>query len=327
MTQFGQHPPAKHVIAHISDTHFLADDRLLHNAIATQENLRRALRQLERSDVRPDAIVFTGDLADLAEPGAYRALRAIVEPAAARMGAQIVWGMGNHDERLRYAVELFDEPETVAETAGVLAVAPTACRPQDRVYDLHGLRIIALDSTVPGYHHGDLTDAQLEWLAEELKSPAQHGTLIAMHHPPIPTPIELMAVLELRGQQRFGDVIRGSDVRGILAGHLHYTTHSTIAGVPVSVAAATCYTMDLSASIHTLSGINGAQAFNLVQIFADQIVHSVVPIGEFDQTSGFSALFLERMAALTPAERLDVFSRKSSTLTIADIEAGVVPAR
>ncbi|MDQ1733181.1 MAG: 3,5-cyclic-AMP phosphodiesterase [Pseudonocardiales bacterium] len=314
MTQFGQHAAPTHVIAHISDTHFLSGDRALHGAIATHANLLLALAQLERSGTSPAAIVFTGDLADLAEPGAYRSLREMVEPVAERLGAQVVWGIGNHDERPQYATELFDEP---IEFNSV----PT----QDRVYDVDGLRIIAVDSTVPGYHHGDLTDAQLAWLADELATPARYGTLIAMHHPPIPTPIELMAVLELRGQDRLAEVIRGTDVRAILAGHLHYATHGSLAGVPVSVAAATCYTMDLSAPLHTLSGIDGGQAINLVHVYSDQLVHSVVPIGGFAEISGFSALFLERMAALSPEERREVFSSKASTMTIAEVEAGRRP--
>jgi 3',5'-cyclic AMP phosphodiesterase CpdA len=314
VTQFGQHTAPTHVIAHISDTHFLSGDRALHGAIATHANLLLALAQLERSGTRPAAIIFTGDLADLAEPGAYRSLREMVEPVAKRLGAQVIWGIGNHDERLQYATELFDE-----------SIESTPAPTQDRVYDVDGLRIIALDSTVPGYHHGDLTDPQLSWLANELATPARFGTLLAMHHPPIPTPIELMAVLELRGQDRLAEVIRGTDVRAILAGHLHYATHGSLAGVPVSVAAATCYTMDLSAPLHTLSGIDGGQAINLVHVYSDQLVHSVVPLGGFAEVSGFSALFLERMAALSPEERLEVFSSKASTMTVAEVEEGLRP--
>lgn len=312
MTQFGQFAPPTHVIAHISDTHFLGGDRPLYGAIATHENLISALDRLERSETRPAAIVFTGDLADLGERDAYRRLREIVEPAAARMRAQVIWGMGNHDERARYADELFDR----STDAGSETPA------QDRVYDVAGLRIIAIDSTVPGYHHGDLTADQLVWLAGELATAARHGTLLAMHHPPIPTSIELLALLELRGVDRLADVIRGTDVRGILAGHLHYSTHGTFAGVPVSVAAATCYTMDLSAPLHTLSGVDGGQGFNFVHVYSDQIVHSVVPIGQFPPASGFSALFLRRMAELSPQRRLEVFSNKSSTVTVAEVEAG-----
>ncbi|MBG6107055.1 metallophosphoesterase [Frigoribacterium sp. CG_9.8] len=325
MTQFGQYPAPTHVIAHLSDTHFLgadehatgredecSDGALLYGVIDTHRNLRRALQQLERSGANPAALVFTGDLTDLGEQDAYVSLRQIVEPVAARMGSAVIWVMGNHDERQRFAIDLYDDDPATG----------LAMRPQDRVHDIDGLRIIALDSTVPGYHHGDITPQQLEWLGRQLATPARHGTLLALHHPPIPTAIDLMALLELRGQSQLAEVIRGTDVRGILAGHLHYATHSTFAGIPVSVAAATCYTMDLSAPLHSLSGVDGGQSFDLVHIYDDQVVHSVIPIGDHAAVSGFSAGFVQRMAALSPEDRLDIFSNKTSTVTVADVEAG-----
>jgi Icc protein len=301
VTQFGQYPEPGHVIVHLSDTHLLAEDRPLYGSIPSGENLRLALEQLERSGERPEAIVFTGDLADLGEPDAYRRLRALVEPVAERMGSTIIWVMGNHDERLRFAADLMDGPETE--------------EPQDRVYDVNGLRIIAFDSTVPGYHHGDMTDAQLDWLAGVLAEPAQHGTLLALHHPPIPTPIDLMSLIELKGQERLAEVIRGTDVRGILGGHLHYTTHSMFAGIPVSVAAATCYTMDVAAPQNALSGVDGGQAFNFVHVYEDRIVHSVVPLQRFTEVTAFSGVFLEQIAAMAPERRLEVFSNKNAVLT------------
>ena len=50
--------------------------------------------------MHPQALVFTGDLADIGEPDAYERLKALVEPvAASAMNAQLIWVMGNHDER------------------------------------------------------------------------------------------------------------------------------------------------------------------------------------------------------------------------------------
>ncbi len=299
MIQLGQHPAANHVIAHISDTHFLSGGRPLYGSVATDAHLLQALRQLEDSGVRPEAIVFTGDLADLGEPDAYTRLRTLVEPVAERLGATIVWVMGNHDERLQYSRQLFDHDGTE--------------EPQDRVYDIGGLRVVSFDTTVPGYHHGEVTDAQLAWLADVLSTPAAHGTLLALHHPPIPTPLlEAMGMLELFDQGRLADVIRGTDVRAILAGHLHYSTHSTFAGVPVSVAAATCYTLNLTAKDRLLSGVDFGQAFNLVHVYEDRIVHSIVPVGDTVEVTGFSSDSWAQIEAMTPAERLELFSRKKS---------------
>ena len=301
----GQYPAPHHVIAHISDTHFLGGSVPLYGEVTTDANLVQALEQLERSGLRPEAIVFTGDLADLGEADAYTRLRGIVEPAAARLGAQVVWVMGNHDERPEYSSLLFDEEPSMA--------------PQDRVYDINGLRIISFDTTVPGYHHGEVSDEQLAWLAEELKTPAEHGTLLAVHHPPVPTPLLwAMQMLELHGQDRLAAVIRGTDVRGILGGHLHFSSHSTFAGVPVSVAAATCYTLSLTAKDRLLSGVNADQAMNLVNVYEDRLVHSVVPIGERLEITGFSSEFVARIEGMTPEQRIDMFSKKTSGFNLGE---------
>jgi Icc protein len=307
MIQLGQYGAPTHTIAHISDTHYLGGRRPLYGAVDTDGNLARALEQLERSGTNPSAIVITGDLADLGEPDAYQRLKAELEPVATRMGSQIIWVMGNHDERAPFASILLGEDATNA--------------PQDRIYDIEGLRIIALDSTVPGYHHGEFTDAQLSWLEEVLAIPAAHGTLLALHHPPIPTPVEIMAIIELQDQAAFAEVIRGTDVRGILAGHLHYSTFGSFAGVPVSVASATCYTIDSSAAPGTLLGVDGGQSINLVNIYPDSVVHAIVPVGSFPRVAGFSGDMLDRLAAMTPHERREAFSSKASTVSAAEAES------
>jgi Icc protein len=288
---------------HLSDTHFLAQGAPLFGSVTTEDNLRAALAQLEKSGIHPEALVFTGDLADLGEPDAYRRLRAIVEPAAARLGAKVIWVMGNHDERLQYSAELFDVKGSEA--------------PQDRVYDIGGLRIISLDTTVPGYHHGELTDGQLEWLADVLLTAAPHGTLIAVHHPPIPTPLLwAMEMLELHGQDRLAAVVSGTDVRGILGGHLHYSTHSEFAGVPVSVAAATCYTMDLANGSKLLSGVDANQAFNIVSVYDDRVVHTTIPVGVGPEVTGFGADQRVRIEGMTPEARVEMFSKKNSNFNL-----------
>lgn len=308
MIQLGQYTAAGHVIAHISDTHFLSGGRPLYGKVPHEVHLSRALAQIEASTAKPEAIVFTGDLADLGETDAYTRLRGIVEPFADRLGAHIIWVMGNHDERPEYSKQLFD-------------IEPTE-QPQDRVYDINGLRIISLDTSVPGYHHGNLLREQLDWLTEVLATPAPHGTLLAMHHPPIPTPLLVaMGMLELQDQPKLADVIRGTDVRAILAGHLHYSTHSTFAGIPVSVAAATCYTLNLTARDRILSGVDFGQAFNLVHVYDEQIVHSIVPVGDPMEVSGFGTEAWAHIEAMTPEQRLEMFSNKRSSFNSSEVES------
>ncbi|MFJ2550297.1 metallophosphoesterase [Microbacterium sp. NPDC087591] len=293
---FGRHQPASHVLIHVSDPHFLAGGARLGGRYDVEESFARTLDAIRRVHPHPAAIVITGDLADLGEPDAYRRLRAAVEPVAAELDTVVIWVAGNHDER-------------PALRAGLLDLAPTE-EPVTGVWDLHGLRLIALDTTVPGWHHGDLDHGQLDWLARILEEPAPHGTLLAMHHPPLPSHLPLFDILELQHQDELAAIIRGTDVRGILAGHLHYSAHGTFAGVPVSASSATCYTMNVALPAPDVNGMDAAQAFQLVHVHPDTITHTVVPVTDAPTGAYFSAEWLERMARLTPQQRLEAFSRK-----------------
>lgn len=262
-----EHPRPNHCLLHLSDTH-LVEGGNLYGGVDSTATLQRLLGDVEASGVRPDALVFTGDLTDRGEAGAYDRLRALVEPVAEALDARIIWAMGNHDDRANFRTRLLDqEPST-----GTV----------DRVHDIDGLRVITLDSTVPGRHHGELLHDQLNWLADILATPSEFGTILAMHHPPVPSVLDLAVLVELLDQKKLADVVRGSDVRSILAGHLHYSTTATFAGIPVSVASATCYTQDLNVEPGAIRGRDGAQAFNLVHVYDDTVVHSVVPIGSYD---------------------------------------------
>jgi Icc protein len=304
---YGQHDAPRHVIAHISDTHLLASTHQ-YGAVDTVAHLGRALERLRRIDPPPQALIFTGDLADKGEAGAYEHLRRAVEPVAASIGAEIVWVMGNHDERETYSEGLF----------GAASSAP-----QDTVQVIDGLRIIALDSTVPGWHHGEFSADQLDWLREQLATPAEHGTILAMHHPPIAVPaMPVAALIELKGQQAFADVIAGSDVRAIIGGHFHYTSYSTFAGVPVSVASATCYTMDLTPDQRLISGVDGHQSFTMLHLYDDlgdplhggQVVHSVIPVTDAPEVTGQDIALADAFAELSVEEQFALVASKGSSL-------------
>lgn len=289
-----EYPRPDHFLLHLSDTHLLSPGRRLYDRVDSERHLRELFAEVERSNGRPEAIIFTGDLADKGEPAAYDRLRSIVEPAAARLGARVIWVMGNHDERAPFRASLLGEMPTN--------------NPVDRVYDVSGLRIIVLDSSVPGHHFGEVTPSQLDWLAEELSTAAPHGTIVAMHHPPLPSVLDLAAIVELRNQASLREVLEGSDVRSILAGHLHYSSSGTFAGIPVSVASATCYTQDLTVPIGGTRGRDGARAFNLVHVYSDTVLHSVVPLGEYATLDYVDATETRRRLAASDVVIADAIS-------------------
>lgn len=298
--RLGRYPAARHVIVHLSDTHLLDGGALLGGRADTVVALDQAVRQLERLGTSIDAIVVTGDVADLGEPDAYVRARAAIEPLARAAEAELVWVMGNHDERAAFRRGLTDETEGGDE-------------PVHRVVDVGGLRIISFDVTVPGWHHGAVDADAAAWLRAVLAEPAPYGTVLALHHAPIATPLALMDVLELHGQDLLADALAGSDVRIIIGGHLHYPTTGVFAGIPVSVAGATAYTMDLSAPPRELVGVDGGRSFSLVHLFDAGVTTSVVPLTDAPVIASFGAQFLAELERLDRAGRLDRFSRKPAT--------------
>ncbi|WP_426765666.1 phosphodiesterase [Pseudarthrobacter sp. 1G09] len=260
-----EHPRPRHFLLHLSDSHLLGGPEPLYGVVDSEARLTQLFEEVKASGARPEAVIFTGDLADKGEPGAYAKLRAILDPACEELGAEVIWAMGNHDNRANFREGLLDQPGDDA--------------PVDNSYFINGLRVITMDTTVPGYHHGELSGSQLEWLSRELETPAPDGTILALHHPPVPSVLDLSVLVELRDQGSLAAVVRNSDVRTILAGHLHYSTTATFAGIPVSVASASCYTQDLNVPVGGTRGQDGGQAFNLVHVYEHTIVHSVVPMG------------------------------------------------
>ena len=136
-----------------------------------------------------------------------------------------------------------------------------------------------------------------------------------MHHPPIPVPMLPPAqIIELDDQHLLEEVVRGSDVRAILGGHFHFTSHSLFAGVPVSVASATCYTSDLTPADRYLAGVDGHQSVNLLHVYDDRVVHTIVPTTDAPEVDGYPLSVAPQVRALSPEDRRELLSKKGVDL-------------
>lgn len=144
-----------------------------------------------------------------------------------------VYTTGNHDDRRAFATALGSgHLDADGADVGFRALAEV----QAAVSTVDGLRVITLDTLVPGKVHGDLSHAQLEWLSNLLAEPAPAGSILALHHPPIAAPAwEYMARLGLRKPERLAARLNGSDVRAILCGHFHLQLAGSLSGIPVWV--------------------------------------------------------------------------------------------
>lgn len=248
-------PEPTHTLVQITDLHIGATQ----TGIDTHDVVAAALRTVEDAGVRPDALVLTGDLADHGAPEEYRRLRALLESTS--LPTVIV--AGNHDDRAALRQHLLDEPSST--------------EPHDHVVRLGDLRIVVLDSSVPGRAYGVLRPEQLVWLRGELAGPAPAGTVLALHHPPLPSAFPLAAAMGLQNRGELAAVIAGSDVRIVLAGHTHVVSAGALAGIPVWTGGAAPYVVD------GLAPAGGVRALRVptisrIDLFADAVIATAVPV-------------------------------------------------
>ncbi len=272
-----------HTLIQITDLHIGPVGGTARDPVDTFAVLGRALRAVEDASLRPTALLFTGDLVENGAPDEYRRLRDLLELAAARIGAPAVYVAGNHDDRAALREHLLGESPTT--------------RPLDHVVRLGNLRIIVLDSTVPGYGYGELDPEQLVWLRSVLAKPAPDGTVLALHHPPLPSPAPLATAIELQHREKLAAVISGTDVRVVLAGHTHVVSAGILAGVPVWTGGAIATTLDGLVSDGALRGL-GAPTVSRVDLFADTAVITSVPIGAETLTTVPASLMETKVAEL-----------------------------
>jgi 3',5'-cyclic AMP phosphodiesterase CpdA len=164
---------------------------------------------------RPDAVLVTGDLADHGADAEYERVHELLAPLA--VPAHVL--PGNHDDR--------------ATLRRQFALPGAGADPISYAVDLGPVRLVILDSTIPGEDPGTLDGEQLAWLEDALAAVPEQPTLLAMHHPPLRTGIPAWDAIGLAdtSRRRLGDVVgRHRQVSRIVAGHLHRTIAGELGG-------------------------------------------------------------------------------------------------
>src|SRR6266545_6846726 len=150
------------LLAQLSDPHIGAEwtdgDPVARLAAAVSSV--RALRP------QPDAVLVSGDLADNAADAEYEQVCELLAP----LRAPLYVLPGNHDDR-RALHRHFGVPGGDGE-------------PVCYSVDLGPLRLVVLDTKLPGEPSGALEGDQVDWLDAELAAAPAQPTLLAMHHPP-----------------------------------------------------------------------------------------------------------------------------------------------
>ncbi|MET3449940.1 metallophosphoesterase [Curtobacterium sp. 1544] len=225
-------------ILHLSDTHLTGDGALHQGSVDTTAALESVLARI---DGVPGIglVVVSGDVSEDGSPESYAALVERVGGWAERHGAALVAVPGNHDLREGFR-QVLTNGHVLGEGGRPLMHTMEYHPPTVPVWGqslVAGRRIVTVDTSVPGAGYGEISEASLDRLRAALDGEhAPHGTVVVLHHPPLPGPTALHAALQLRNPGALADVIRGSDVRVVLAGHYHHHFAGSLAGVPVLVA-------------------------------------------------------------------------------------------
>ncbi|HWK47939.1 MAG TPA: phosphodiesterase [Stellaceae bacterium] len=212
------------IIAQISDLHICDEGALYKGVVSTNDMARAAVAHLNALDPAPDLVLLTGDVVEDGTASQYAAATAIL----AGVRAPLFVMPGNHDDRdaLRAA---FPEHRYMPP-AGPINYA---------VDDL-AVRIIALDVTVPGAHHGEVAADTLAWLEGVLDAGGDKPTIVAMHQPPFVCGIPYLDRYRCMEPEGLGEILaRYPTIERVICGHVHRSIQRRWSGTLVTTCPST----------------------------------------------------------------------------------------
>lgn len=263
------------LIAQLSDPHVVPEGARYHGLVDSNGMFRGAIAQLNALRPAPDVVVISGDLVDGGTAEEYRLVRQLL--GAIQQPLLIL--PGNHDERGAFREAFGDLP--------LLAKAG----PLHFVADGYGpLRVVGLDVTVPGFHHGDFDAAAEAWLEPVLAKEPERPTLIVMHPPPFESGIGFLDPYRCFGGERLAALVSGYPaVEAVLCGHVHRLMQvrfgGTVAMTAPSTASAIALKLEPGAAPASLLEPPGLLLHHWRE--GEGLVTHLVPIGDFGPEMAF----------------------------------------
>ncbi len=216
------------ILLHVSDLHVRPSGLPAYRVVEASCLAERALRAVRAFTPRPDAVVISGDLTDCGLLAEYAELRRMLRHLA---GLRVLLIPGNHDRRENFRTSLADYPGVAEHPDFVQYV----------VEDLP-VRLVMLDSVVPGAGHGELCADRLAWLDATLAQAPERTTFVVLHHPPMRCGLPVYDAINLHSTAALGAVLaRHPQVERILCGHHHRSMTGRLGGAIVSCAPAAAH--------------------------------------------------------------------------------------
>jgi 3',5'-cyclic AMP phosphodiesterase CpdA len=220
-------------IVQLTDLHVRPVGVAANRVSETNMLTERACRVAAALRPAPDAVIVSGDLTECGLPAEYENLAAILRRT---LSLPVYVIPGNHDRRDNLKRYLAHLPGVTADPVYV----------QYAVED-HPVRLVMLDTVVPGAGHGELTDGRLAWLDATLSAQPSKPTMIAMHHPPFATGIPHMDRIALLEAGGFHAVVaRHRQVQRIVCGHHHRPVFGQVAHAIASISPSVAHQVELS---------------------------------------------------------------------------------
>jgi 3',5'-cyclic AMP phosphodiesterase CpdA len=255
------------LLCQISDPHVVAAGQLAYGKVDTVGMLERCIAQVLALNPAPDAVVITGDLTNDGAPAQYATLAQLLAP----LPMPVYLACGNHDHRGTLQAS-FAQASYLRGEGGFV---------QYTVEDLP-VRLVVLDTTEPGREGGHLCSARLDWLDRTLAQ-SSRPTVIAQHHPPFATGMQLMDTMSLDNPQDEEAVVaRHPQVQRILCGHYHRNAQALFGGALACLCPSTAQQLVLDLAIGAEIRIAyEPPAFQLHALVDGRMVTHTVPIGAF----------------------------------------------
>ena len=237
------------LIAQISDVHIRDHLGMFGELVDTSKTLEKAIKLLNALDPQPDVVLATGDLTDDGTKEQYSQFLEIIAP----LNAPLLPLPGNHDDYSEFIIAFSSTlPDEIPKNH---------C---SYVIDNFPVRLIALDTSLPGQHDALFSEDHELWLSQVLEQEKDKPTLIFTHFPPFETGINFMDISGLKSADRLEKIIRNNpQVKLVVAGHVHRPIQTSFASTMISVCPSTGNQLKLDLNPKNGSAVDEPPGFQL----------------------------------------------------------------